>query len=134
METSRFVMDMARVTQPPNRPIVGEKLYEVESGIIAGWVRMGRDGHPLESIPFAAGLVGQTPVSIVLGKNSGPPSMDEWCEKLGITATDEEKMAMLKRVKATSFEKKDLLTAAEFQTIAEQVLQTTELTNSIGRV
>jgi isopropylmalate/homocitrate/citramalate synthase len=86
---------------------------------------MGRDGHPLESIPFAPELVGQKPVSIVLGKNSGPPSMDEWCEKLGITATDEEKMAMLKRVKAKSFEKKDLLTAAEFQTIAGQVLQKT---------
>ena len=47
------------MTQPPNRPIVGEKLYDVESGIIAGWVRLGRNGHPLESIPFAPELVGQ---------------------------------------------------------------------------
>lgn len=125
VETSRFVMDLARVTQPPNRPIVGEKLYEVESGIIAGWVRMGRNGHPLESIPFAPELVGQKPVSIVLGKNSGPPSIDEWCEKLGLAATDEEKMAMLQRVKAKSFEKKDLLTAEEFRAIAGQVLQKT---------
>jgi isopropylmalate/homocitrate/citramalate synthase len=123
VETSRFVMDLAKVTQPPNRPIVGEKLYEVESGIIAGWVRLGRNGHPLESIPFTPELVGQKPVSIVLGKNSGPPSMEEWCEKLGITATDEEKMAMLLRVKAKSFEKKDLLTAEEFKAIVEQVLQ-----------
>ena len=122
VETSRFVMDLARVTQPPNRPIVGEKLYEVESGIIAGWVRLGRNGHPLESIPFAPELVGQKPVSIVLGKNSGPPSMEEWCEKLGIQATEQERMAMLQRVKAKSFEKKDLLTADEFKAIAEQVL------------
>ena len=128
VETSRFVMDLAKVTQPPNRPIVGEKLYEVESGIIAGWVRLGRNGHPLESIPFTPELVGQKPVSIVLGKNSGPPSMEEWCEKLGITATDEEKMAMLLRVKAKSFEKKDLLTAEEFKAIVEQVLQRTAQT------
>ena len=40
VEVSKFVMDLAKVTQPPNRPIVGDKLYEVESGIIAGWVRM----------------------------------------------------------------------------------------------
>jgi isopropylmalate/homocitrate/citramalate synthase len=118
-------MDLAKVTQPPNRPIVGEKLYEVASGIIAGWVRLGRQGHPLESIPFAPELVGQKPVSIVLGKNSGPPSMEEWCEKLGITATDDERMQMLKLVKARSFEKKDLLTADEFKKIAEQVLQKT---------
>jgi isopropylmalate/homocitrate/citramalate synthase len=123
VETSRFVMELAKVTQPPNRPIVGEKLYEVESGIIAGWVRLGRkEAQPLESIPFLPELVGQKPVSIVLGKNSGPPSMEEWCEKLGITATDEERMAMLLQVKARSFEKKDLLTADEFKAIAEKVL------------
>jgi isopropylmalate/homocitrate/citramalate synthase len=124
-EVSRFVMDLARVTQPPNRPIVGEKLYEVESGIIAGWIRMARKDNPLEFVPFSADLVGQTPVHIVLGKNSGPPSMEEWCEKLGVTATEEERMAMLKQVKAKSFEKKDLLTAEEFKTIVERVLQKT---------
>jgi len=123
VETSKFVMDLAKVTQPPNRPIVGEKLYEVESGIIAGWVRLGRNGHPLESIPFSPELVGQKPVSIVLGKNSGPPSMEEWCEKLGIKASDEQRMEMLQLVKAKSFEKKDLLTADEFKAIANQVLQ-----------
>ena len=62
-------------------------------------------------------------MSIVLGKNSGPPSMAEWCEKLGITATDDEKMAMLMLVKQKSFEKKDLLTADEFKTIADEVLK-----------
>jgi hypothetical protein len=58
----------------------------------------------------------------VLGKNSGPPSMEEWCEKLGITATEEERMQMLLLVKAKSFEKKDLLTADEFKAIADRVL------------
>jgi len=125
VETSKFVMDLAKVTQPPNRPIVGDKLYEVESGIIAGWVRLGRNGHPLESIPFSPELVGQKPVSIVLGKNSGPPSMEEWCDKLGIKATDEQKMEMLQLVKAKSFEKKDLLTPDEFKAIVDRVMQKT---------
>jgi isopropylmalate/homocitrate/citramalate synthase len=61
----------------------------------------------------------------VLGKNSGPPSMEEWCETLGVTATDEERMAMLQQVKAKSFEKKDLLTPDEFKAIVEKVLQKT---------
>jgi isopropylmalate/homocitrate/citramalate synthase len=122
-DVSRFVLDLAKVSVPPNRPIVGEKLYEVESGIIAGWIRMARKEHPLEYVPFAPELVGQKPVSIVLGKNSGPPSMEEWCEKLGVTATDDERMAMLKQVKAKSFEKKGLLTADEFMEIVERVVQ-----------
>jgi isopropylmalate/homocitrate/citramalate synthase len=124
-EVSRFVMDLARVTQPPNRPIVGDKLYEVESGIIAGWIRMARKDNPLEFVPFAADLVGQKPVSIVLGKNSGPPSIEEWCEKLGVKATEEQRMAMLQQVKAKSFEKKDLLTTDEFREIVDRVLQKT---------
>ena len=123
VEVSQFVMDLAKVSQPPNRPIVGDKLYEIESGIIAGWFRLARRDHPLEYIPFSPELVGQKPVNIVLGKNSGPPSIEEWCEKLGITATDEEKMAILMGVKAKSFEKKDLLTTDEFKTIVDGVLQ-----------
>jgi len=122
-EVSKIVMDLAKVRQPPNRPIVGDKLYEVESGIIAGWIRLARKDHPLEYVPFAPELVGQAPVNIVLGKNSGPPSMDEWCEKLGIQASDEQKMQMLQAVKAKSFEKKDLLTVEEFKAIAASVLQ-----------
>jgi isopropylmalate/homocitrate/citramalate synthase len=122
-EVSKFVLDLAKVSVPPNRPIVGDKLYEVESGIIAGWVRMARKDNPLEYVPFSADLVGQKPVNIVLGKNSGPPSIEEWCEKLGVKASEEERMAMLQQVKAKSFEKKDLLTADEFKAIAERVLQ-----------
>ena len=128
VEVSKFVMDLAKVSQPPNRPIVGDKLYDIESGIIAGWFRMARKEHPLEYVPFAPELVGQRPVNVVLGKNSGPPSMDEWCEKLGITATDEEKMAILQGVKAKSFEKKDLLTADEFKAIVAGVMQKAKAT------
>ena len=124
VEVSKFVMDLAKVTQPPNRPIVGDKLYEVESGIIAGWVRMCRKDHPLEFVPFVPDLVGQKPVNIVLGKNSGPPSIDEWAEKTGIKITDEERMAILLAVKAKSFEKKDLLTAEEFKEIVARVVKT----------
>lgn len=122
-EVSRFVLERAKLVAPPNRPIVGDKLYEVESGIIAGWVRLARKEHPLEFVPFSPDLVGQKPVSIVLGKNSGPPSIEEWCEKIGVKATDEEKMAMVQAVKAKSFEKKDLLTDEEFRAIADRVLQ-----------
>jgi isopropylmalate/homocitrate/citramalate synthase len=122
-EVSRFVLERAKVTIPPNRPIVGDKLYEVESGIIAGWVRLARKEHPLEYVPFSPALVGQKPVSIALGKNSGPPSIEEWCEKLGIKASDEERVAILQQVKTKSFEKKDLLTADEFKAIVDRVVQ-----------
>ena len=55
VEVSKFVMDLAKVTQPPNRPIVGDRLYDIESGIIAGWFRLARKDHPLEYVPVLAG-------------------------------------------------------------------------------
>jgi isopropylmalate/homocitrate/citramalate synthase len=65
--------------------------------------------------------VGQAPVSIVLGKNSGLPSIQEWCEKLKVKASEEEMLEMVRLVKEKSFEKKDLLTEDEFKTVASQV-------------
>ena len=122
-EVSRFVLERAKVTIPGNRPIVGDMLYQVESGIVAGFVRKAREKHPLEFVPFAADLIGQTPVTIVLGKNSGLPSIQEWCEKLNVQASEEQMMEMLRRVKGKSFEKKDLLTEEDFKAIVGQVLK-----------
>jgi isopropylmalate/homocitrate/citramalate synthase len=122
-EVSRFVLERAKVTIPGNRPIVGGMLYQVESGIVAGFVRKARQKHPLEFVPFAADLIGQTPVTIVLGKNSGLPSIQEWCEKLNVQASEEQMMEMLRRVKEKSFEKKDLLTEDDFKAIVGQVLK-----------
>jgi isopropylmalate/homocitrate/citramalate synthase len=121
-ETSRFVLDLAKVHIPGNRPIVGDMLYQVESGIVAGFVRKARAKHPLEFVPFAPELVGQQPVSIVLGKNSGLPSVQEWCQKLDLEANEEQMMEMVRLIKEKSFEKKDLLNESEFRAIADRVL------------
>jgi isopropylmalate/homocitrate/citramalate synthase len=122
-ETSKFVLDLARVTIPGNRPIVGDMLYQIESGIVAGFFRKAREKHPLEYVPFAPEMVGQKPVGIVLGKNSGLPSVQEFCEKLNIPATEEQMMAMIPLIKEKSFAKKDLLTEAEFMKIVDKVLK-----------
>ena len=121
-ELSRFVLQAARVPIPGNRPIVGDMLYQVESGIVAGFVRRARAEHPLEYVPFSPELVGQQPVSIVLGKKSGLPSVQEWCEGMHVTATEDQMLKMLKHVKDMSFEKKGLLTRDEFAVIANSVL------------
>ena len=122
-EVSKMVLDMAKVTIPGNRPIVGDMLYQIESGIVAGFFRKARDKHPLEYVPFAPELVGQRPVGVVLGKNSGMPSMQEWCEKLKVNANEDQMMEMLLQTKEKSFEKKDLLTEDEFKAIVDRVMK-----------
>jgi isopropylmalate/homocitrate/citramalate synthase len=121
-EVSRFVMDLAKVTIPVNRPIVGPMLYAVESGLPASFVRMARDKDPLEYIPFLPEVVGQKPVSIVLGKFSGLANIQEWCERLKLEASEEQMLEIMWLVKGKAYEKKGLLTDDEFKAIADQVL------------
>jgi isopropylmalate/homocitrate/citramalate synthase len=61
-------------------------------------------------------------VSIALGKGSGISNVEEHLEKRGIAATDEQKNAIVARVKQTSIDKKGLLTDAEFEAIVKDVL------------
>lgn len=121
-ELSRMVMERARVDQPSNRPVVGERLYNVESGIIASWVNNVGDEHLTEAFPYRPELVGQPPPEIVMGKGSGLDSVAIWLDRHGRSGTTEEMQAILTEVKARSLEKKGLLQEDEFLAIADDVL------------
>ncbi len=119
-ELSKLVMDLAGVSQPSNRPVVGERLYNVESGIITTWVRNVGD-ELNESFPYRPELVGQPAPELVLGKGSGLDSVAAWLDKHGLSASTEEIGTILVEVKARSLEKKRLLDDEEFLAIVEQV-------------
>jgi isopropylmalate/homocitrate/citramalate synthase len=119
---SREVLAMARVTQPGNRAIVGQQLFNVESGIIATWVKnVGEE--VTETFPFRPELVGQDPPEIVLGKGSGADSVIIWLDRNGLQSPDSETtLEILRRVKLASLERKGLLDNDEFLQIAHEVL------------
>ena len=119
-ELSRLVMRLAGVSQPSNRPVVGERLYNVESGIITTWVRNVGD-ELNESFPYRPELVGQPAPELVLGKGSGLDSVAARLDKHGLSATTEQIEQILAEVKARSLEKKGLLDDSEFLVIVEQV-------------
>jgi isopropylmalate/homocitrate/citramalate synthase len=129
-ELSRVVREAARVPVPPNRGIVGDRLFHVESGIIASWVKnVGRE-HLTEAFPFRPEMVGQSGPEIVLGKGSGLDSVLIWLDKLGMGPASEEQMqAILQEVKSTSLRRKALLDEDEFARIAENVLGTSAVRN-----
>jgi isopropylmalate/homocitrate/citramalate synthase len=123
---SRVVREAARVPVPPNRGIVGDRLFHVESGIIASWVKNVGQEHLTEAFPFRPEMVGQTGPEIVLGKGSGLDSVLIWLDRLGFgPATEEQMQAILQEVKATSLKNKALLDEDEFVRIAENVVGTT---------
>ena len=118
----RLVCSIAGVDQPPNRPVTGTNLFDVESGIPAAFVRNTRDIDLTECFPYLPSLVGQQGPEIVLGKGAGVPNIDEALERLGLTATDAQKMEMLQGVKLRSIALKGMVDDRDFREIAELVL------------
>lgn len=121
-EIARLVAELSGVTQPSNRPVTGERLYNVESGIIATWVNNVGDDL-LEPFPFRPELVGQSDPEIVLGKGSGLDSVAIWLGRHGIfDAEIKELEAILAEVKGKSLAKKGLLDDDEFLDIVREIL------------
>jgi isopropylmalate/homocitrate/citramalate synthase len=120
---SKLVRELAGVPVPSNRGIVGDRLFHVESGIIATWVKNVGSENLTEAFPYRPEMVGQVGPEIVLGKGSGLDSVLIWLDKLGFPSTSEEQtMAILKEVKAMSLQKKGLLNEDDFRKIASGVL------------
>ncbi len=119
---SKLVQKLAGFDVPPNRPIVGDSLYYIESGIVAMFHRRCKTVEPMEYVPFAPELVGRPGVDIALGKGSGLANIEEHLERRKLQATPEQANEIVARVKQRSIEKKALLTDAEFDEIVEKVL------------
>ena len=113
---------MAGVEQPSNRPVIGERLFDVESGIIASWVNNVGQEHLTEAFPYRPELVGQSGPRIVLGKGSGLDSIAIWLDRFDIEWETGEVEEILKEVKAASLEKKQTLDEDEFLKIVDQVI------------
>jgi isopropylmalate/homocitrate/citramalate synthase len=110
--------------------VTGTRLFDVESGIISTWIRNVRDVDLTESFPYLPELVGQSEVSLVLGKGSGLDSIIDALERVGMTATPEKTAEILVEVKAVSLERKSLIELEEFESIARRVIARVPATTS----
>ena len=119
---SQEVRRLANHPIPPNRPIVGDNLFDVESGIITSWYRNTAPDNLTEMFPFLPEVVGHRAPRMVLGKGSGIDSVGIWLQRIGVKASDEEMQEILVQVKRLSLERKALLTEDEFRKIADQVV------------
>ena len=120
---SRLVRERTGHTIPSNRAAVGERLFEVESGIIAGWFERCIDSKPEELFPYHWNVVGQPPARIVYGKGSGLPSMTLAMKALGLSADDEQLRDLLMAVKQRALATKSLLPFEEVTALASEHLK-----------
>ena len=114
---AKLVQQLSGHAVPSNRQVVGDALFQIESGIIASWYQNCGDENATELFPFHWDVVGQSPVKVVMGKGSGIDSVKNGLKKLGVQFTEEEAMRVVSAVKDFSLRHKRLLTDAEFRTI-----------------
>jgi isopropylmalate/homocitrate/citramalate synthase len=117
---ARLVEERAGVNYPPNKPVTGSGLFDIESGIIAGWFNSCGESQPLELFPYLSTEVGQRPPRIVFGKGSGLPSLDA-IPGAGPTVDEDVRRAILAEVKRVAIARKGLLTIEEVTGIASRV-------------
>lgn len=119
---SKLVQQLSGHAVPSNRQVVGDQLFQIESGIIASWFENCGVENATELFPFRWDVVGQAPVSVVFGKGSGIDSVKWGLRRLGVQFNEEEAMKVVAAIKDYSLQRKRLLTDQEFKDVVNATL------------
>ena len=120
---ANLVKELSGQNFPTNHPVMGEQLFQIESGMpVTSWMNCGKD-HPTECFPYRWDLVGQPAPKVVIGKGSGLDSIKAKLRSLDIEATEEQAIKLVFAVKEYSMSTKRLLTDEEFRQVAATVLK-----------
>jgi isopropylmalate/homocitrate/citramalate synthase len=119
---ARLVEQLSGHKVPSNRPVVGEQLFQIESGIIASWWQNCGKDHPTELFPYRWEVVGQPAPKVVIGKGSGIDSIKAKLAEIGVKCAEEEAMNVVMAVKERSLKTKALLTDEEFREVVKATL------------
>lgn len=124
MDVSILVENLSRRKVPTNKSVVGRGLFDMETGIGVDFYRkMKAGGFQLGNQPFAPGLVGQDPIKLVLGKNSGRSTIEYYLDQLGFKATDDQTKDITDRVKSEARIQRALLSESQFRKICRDVIR-----------
>jgi isopropylmalate/homocitrate/citramalate synthase len=122
-EMSRFLQEISGLKVRQNRGITGESIHNIESGIVVDWFVKAFEDAPLELSPYRYDLTGHPDWEVVIGKNSGLPTVDVYLDRIGLSCDDKDiKMEIVKDIKAKAYDLHRLLTVAEFEEIARKRL------------
>jgi isopropylmalate/homocitrate/citramalate synthase len=119
---AKLVQELSGHNVPSNKPVVGDQLFQIESGIIASWWQNCGEQYATELFPYRWDVVGQAPAKVVYGKGSGIDSVRAGLATMGVQTSEEELLKVVAAVKDFSLRHKRLLTEAEFRVVADKTL------------
>ncbi|MFM5923515.1 MAG: LeuA family protein [Novosphingobium sp.] len=122
---SEMVAHVSRMQLARNKPIVGEGLFEVESGMVVGFIEYLKKtpfGGEL-FFPFKPAVAGLPPHSVLAGRGSGTKSIQYFLSQRGIEADAATVKRIMERVKDLALIFKDALTDAHLERVISEELK-----------
>ncbi len=116
---AKLVSELSGYQVPPNKPAVGDVIYDIEAGMVTMFYKNVVDKDLLTIYPVHPDFVGHAAPRIGMSKKSGLANVDIWSDKLNIPLSEEQAQEVLVQIKARSHDLKRPLTEDEFREIAE---------------
>lgn len=122
-DNAQVISTISKLPIYSNKCILGDRAFQVESGITTHYVGMIEDfGITPPAAPFVPSVIGRPgDIEYVLGKNSGKGSIEIYLKKNSLTATDEQLEALVNAVKAEGLVTKALVPEAQFLKIYKKI-------------
>lgn len=121
---SRLVEEISKVKVPVNKPVVGDRIFEIESGLVVDIIEKFRPlGVRAVWGTYVPELVGAKPQTIVLGKGAGKANVQYHLKKHGINLDKDSLNNLLQEIKYFGRTKKGNITEEEFLIMASRLVK-----------
>lgn len=119
---SKLIQDIAKLSPGYNSPVIGDRLFWVESGIVVDALnKLNEKGIQAAMTPYMPQLIGRDGPDIKLGAFSGNASVKYFLKAKNITVSDEEFEDIVDRVRREGRIRKALLEESELFRIIHDV-------------
>ncbi len=114
---SKLMEQISKVKLASSKPIVGNQLFTVESGLIMHmFINAQKQGFPATIMqPFLPELVGQKQIEYVIGKGAGRTTVEYFLDKIGAKLSEDKVAQLIDLIKKESTLRKSYLTIDEFK-------------------
>ena len=120
---SKLVQDIAKLSPGYNAPVVGERLFWVESGIVVDAMKkLNASGINPAMTPYMPSLVGREGPIVKLGAFSGKASVELFLEMHGISASPDDIEKITEIIRREGRIRKAVLDENEVMRIVKEVL------------
>jgi 2-isopropylmalate synthase len=118
---SNLVEEISKVKVHPNKPVVGERLFDIESGLVVDIIEKFRSlGVRTVWGTYTPELVGANPQKIILGKGAGKSNVQYYLNKHGISLDKESLNDFVQEIKNVGRIKKSNINENEFLSILKR--------------